>query len=226
MSRATTAPRTNTEDAAETTVFTDGACIDNGGENAAAGSGVWYTDNDPRNKSVQVPHEEQSNQTGELHAVLLAVRSHPPNGDLCIVSDSRYVIDGLTKHLRRREDRGWIDVQHSDLFQSITAWMRWRNARTRFRWVKGHSGNRGNEGADKLAGEGAKKPLPEQPDTPEHPQNQLARGAKICKLEQRDFYKILRDKKKIPTRKRTERCRTWEKDWPIIGSNQDQTSSQ
>lgn len=69
--------------------------------------------------------------------------------------------------------------------------MRWRNTKTRFKWVKGHNGTRGNKEADRLAGEGMTKPLPEEPDTLEHPWNQLTRGAKICKLEQRDFYKIL-----------------------------------
>ena len=203
--RTTTAPQTNTELTTETTVFTDGACINNGRENASAGSGVWYANDDPRNRSVRVPHEEQSNQTGELYAILLAVRNHPTNEDLRIVSDSRYAIDGLTKHLKHWEDRGWIDVKHNDLFQSITAWLRWRNAKTKFKWVKGHNGTRGNEEADKLAGEGALKPPQMEPDALKHPQNQLARGAKLCKLEQRDFYKVLRDRKRIPTRKRTER---------------------
>ena len=201
----TKAPQPTTEHAPETTVFTDGACTNNGKENASAGSGVWYAEDDPRNQSARVPHKEQSNQTGELYAVLLAVKNHPPNEDLCVVSDSRYVIDGLTKHSRKWEDRGWIDVQHNDFFQSIVAWMRWRNAKTRFRWVKGHNGTRGNEEADRLAGEGAGKPPPGEHNALKHPQNQLTRGAKLCRLEQRDFYKALRDRKQIPTRKRTER---------------------
>ena len=115
------------------------------------------------------------------------------------------MIEGLTKHSKKWEDRGWIDVQHSDFFQSIVAWLRWRNAKTKFRWVKGHNGTKGNEEADRLAGEGAEKPPPEEPNALEHPQNQLTRGAKLCKMEQKDFYKVLRDKKRIPTRKRAER---------------------
>ena len=92
------APRPDEETAPETMVYTDGACDNNGKENASAGSGVWYDDKDPRNQCVRVPLQEQSNQTGELFAILLAVRNHPPNKDLTIVSDSKYAIDGLTKN--------------------------------------------------------------------------------------------------------------------------------
>ena len=176
-------------------VYTDGACNNNGKENASAGSRVWYDNKDPRNQCVRVPLQEQSNQTGELFTILLAVRNHPPNKDLTIVSDSKYAIDSLTKNARRWEDRGWIDIQHGKLFQCIIAWMRWRNGATRFKWIKGHNGTKGNEEVDKLAGEGAKKPLPEEHNTLDHPRNQLTRGAKICKLEQRDFYRFLSKKR-------------------------------
>ena len=141
-SRTSKAPPPDAESTLETTVYTNGACINNGRENARASSGVWYGENDLRNRKVQVPQEEQSNQTGELFAVLLAVRNHPGNKDLCIVSDSKYVIEGLTKHTKKWEDRGWIDVQHRELFWSITAWLRWRSGKTKFKWVKGHKGNR------------------------------------------------------------------------------------
>ena len=154
-------PRPDEEPMPETTVFTDGACDNNSKENASASSGVWYDDDNPRNQSIWVPLQEQSNQTGEVFAILLAVRSHPPNKDVTIVSDSKYTIDSLTRNTRRWEDRGWIDIQHGELFQSIVAWMRWRNSVTRFRWVKGHSGTKGNKEADKLVGQGAKKPLPD-----------------------------------------------------------------
>lgn len=154
---------------------------------------------------MRVAHREQSNQTGELIAIFLAVKAHPPEEDICIVSDSRYAIDGLTKNLRKWEDRDWADVQHREIFKSITAWMRWRSGKTRMKWVKGHNGTRGNEEADKLAGEGATKPRPTEPLDLSHPPDQLAAGAKLSKLEQRDFYRILSGKRRIPQRKRTDR---------------------
>jgi ribonuclease HI len=188
-----------------TTVYTDGACINNGHENARAGSGVWYGDDDPRNVSSRTHHRSQTNQTGELFAILIAVRDNPPNDDLRIISDSRYAIDGLTKNARKWEDRNWAGVQNGDIFRDITAWIRWRKGVTTLRWTKGHDGTRGNEGADKLAAEGAGKQIAVDQTPPPTPQNLTARGAKLTKLEQKDFYKIIRDKRRIPTRTRTDR---------------------
>ena len=64
---------------------------------------------------------------------------------------------------------------------------------------------RGNEEADRLAGEGATKPAPTTPQPLEFPEHPAMSGASIAKLEQRDFYKIIRDKRHIPVRTRTER---------------------
>ena len=188
-----------------TTVYTDGACLNNGEENTSAGLGVWYGDEDTRNLSMKVPTHEQSNQTGELLAVLMAVKNHPPNEDLKIISDSKYVIDGLTKNRGRWETRDWIDTQHGDIFKCITAWIRWRNGKTYITWVKGHSGVKGNEEADRLAGEGAKLTTSDPNFSLECPQELTTLGARISELNQRDFYRIINEKEVIPRRSRTDR---------------------
>ena len=196
-------PRNTSPPQGQTTVYTDGACQNNGDENASAGLGVWYGTNDSRNLSMRVPLAEQSNQTGELMAVLMAVKNHPPNEDLKILSDSRYVIDGLTKHNRRWEQRNWIDTHHGNIFQCITAWMKWRSGKTAFQWVKGHSGIEGNEEADKLANIGANLEASETNYELEFPNKETPTGAVLSKLEQRDFYRIINGKEKIPIRTRT-----------------------
>jgi ribonuclease HI len=124
-----------------------------------AGSGIWYGDNNPRNKSARVPHKSQSNQTGELYAVLLAIKDERPTTNLKIITDSMYVINGLTKHSKKWEEKDWMGVRNSDLFRCITEWMRWRKRKTLLKWTKGHNGNKGNEEADKLAKEGATRKL-------------------------------------------------------------------
>ena len=72
------------------------------------------------------------------------------------------------------------------------------------KWVKGHNGTKGNKEADKLAGEGAKKQLPDTLMDLSHLPNQLTHGTNIAKLEQRDFYQILSERK-ILVRKKAER---------------------
>ncbi|KAH9858142.1 hypothetical protein C2E23DRAFT_718956, partial [Lenzites betulinus] len=57
------------------TAATDGSCLENGYSNATAGAGVFFGDQSPRNRSVRLPADlEQSNQTGEAVASLLAMQ--------------------------------------------------------------------------------------------------------------------------------------------------------
>ena len=187
------------------TVYTDGACTNNGLENAAAGSGVWYGDNDPRNSSTRVALENQSNQTGELMAILIAIKNNPPETDLRIISDSKYAIDGLTKHAKEWEAHNWLGNQNGNLFKCITAWTRARKGTTTLKWTKGHNGVKGNEEADKLAGEGAKKTLTIHANALQAPPDLTAQGATLANMEQRDLYKTISERRKIPIRSRAER---------------------
>ncbi|KAH9898255.1 hypothetical protein C8Q73DRAFT_744301 [Cubamyces lactineus] len=65
-------------------VYTDGSCIDNGSGDARAGSGIWFGDGDERNTKARVPYPQQSNQTGEIYAVMLAHHAVPPFAPLHI----------------------------------------------------------------------------------------------------------------------------------------------
>ena len=56
-----------------TVVYTDGACMHNGKMNArCGGSGVWIEANNALNKAIGVPGNKQSNQIGEITAVVAA----------------------------------------------------------------------------------------------------------------------------------------------------------
>ena len=138
-------------------------------------------------------------------AVLLATKAHPPNEDLLIVSNSRYAIDGITKHARRWESHNWIDMNHGDIFRCIIAWMRWRNGKTTLKWVKGHNGTKGNEEANKLAGEGVKQPPPPAPYKLEYPPSLAAEGAEITKLEQKRFLQDPRQREENPNMCKSQR---------------------
>lgn len=98
-------------------VYTDGACINNGKENARCGGGVWFGPEDPKNTAFRVPGENQSNQIGELMATIVAIQKTPHFCLLEIITDSKYVIKGLTEHLHEWEDKGWIKVKNAHLFK-------------------------------------------------------------------------------------------------------------
>ncbi|KAK7689889.1 hypothetical protein QCA50_006528 [Cerrena zonata] len=175
----------------ELTVYTDGSSLENGDENSRVGSGVWFGDNDPRNASIRVTRPGATNQTGELIAILVAAQRAPPDSLLHIKSDSKYAINGLTRHLPKWEEKGWIDVKNADIFQAIVTTLRQRAALTTFQWVKGHADVYGNECADKLAGEGARKSELDEIDLSTHP-GFLLTGAKLATITQALAYRGIR----------------------------------
>jgi ribonuclease HI len=85
---------------------TRGACINNGKESAQCGAGIWFGPDHELNKAIRIPGREQSNQVGELGAIIAAIEAVPINQPLKIISDSRYAIEGLTENLPRWEDKG------------------------------------------------------------------------------------------------------------------------
>ncbi|KAG2053127.1 ribonuclease H-like protein [Suillus hirtellus] len=102
------------------TIYTDGSCKNNGKLNAACGSGIWINEGNPMNKAIRVLGNKQSNQIGELAAVLVALQSTNPLTPIRIITDSKYVINGITNHLKEWEDTRWIDVDNADTFKAIT----------------------------------------------------------------------------------------------------------
>jgi ribonuclease HI len=187
----------------EVTVYTDGSCTNNGKADAKAGAGVWFAENDPRNQALKIPGPDQTNQVGEIAAIIAALEKIPTFAPLTIISDSMYVIDGLTKHLEHWENRGWIEISNQEWFKKA-AYLLWkRSAPTTFKWVKGHSGDKGNEGSDKLAKEGADKEVEDHLDLmiPDHFNVQ---GAKLSSLTQAIVYRGIRERDKKLTRNSTQ----------------------
>ncbi|KAI0782454.1 ribonuclease H-like protein [Irpex lacteus] len=181
------------------TVYTDGSCIHNGDEDARAGSGVWFGNDDPRNIAVRVPGPHQTNQTGEIYAVNRAAAVVPPFAPLHIISDSKYVIEGLTAHLHNWTDKGWIGVANAEHFRAAAYQLRKRSAVTTFEWTKGHEGTEGNEGADALAGVGARKPINTE-TTLNIPNEWNLTGAKLSTLTQALAYKGIRERQQYRQR--------------------------
>ncbi|TEB21313.1 hypothetical protein FA13DRAFT_1571736, partial [Coprinellus micaceus] len=74
--------------ARKTVVYTDGSCTNPGYEEAKAGAGVWYGQNDSRNVAMQMPEGlPQTNNAAEALPVLIAVQKTPSRDDLTIKTD-------------------------------------------------------------------------------------------------------------------------------------------
>ena len=94
----------------EITVFTDGACSNNGKPNAKAGIGVYFRENDERNVSKRVKGK-QSNNTAELSAVIevfsVLKKEINEKRNVIIYSDSEYVIKCCTSYGEKCEKNNW-----------------------------------------------------------------------------------------------------------------------
>ena len=95
-----------------------------------------------------------TNQIAELTAAIEGLSRVPPGASVQLVSDSQYVLKGLTEWRAGWERKGWRNskgdpVANQALWKKLFALADAR--RVTVRWVKGHNGDRCNEKADALA---------------------------------------------------------------------------
>jgi len=95
-----------------------------------------------------------TNNRMELRAVLEALHGLPAGEAVEVVSDSRYVVDALSKWIHGWRRKGWRTaagepVLNRDLIEAVDA--RARDLAVRWRWVRGHDGHPANEIVDALA---------------------------------------------------------------------------
>lgn len=95
-----------------------------------------------------------TNNRMELTAAIQALRALRGRQRVVLYTDSKYVMDGIRNWLPGWKQRGWktaakAPVKNQDLWQALD------EAASRhevtWNWVRGHSGNAGNEEADTLA---------------------------------------------------------------------------
>lgn len=90
----------------------------------------------------------------ELSAVIYALETLKRACDIDLYTDSKYVMEGLTKWMENWKKRGWKTankkpVKNQDLWQRLDAAT--QRHQINWHWVRGHTGNAGNEEADTLA---------------------------------------------------------------------------
>ena len=93
-------------------IYTDGACINNGNENARAGIGIYFGKDDNRNVSRELIKDgyiKLTNNIAELTAVIEAIKiiHNDTTPNKIIMTDSEYVIKCGTTYGKKLENNNW-----------------------------------------------------------------------------------------------------------------------
>ena len=121
----------------EIVIHTDGACKGN------PGPGGWAAviQQNGNQQIISGAHPHTTNNRMEMTGVIKGLEAVDPSAKVLISSDSTYVINTMTK--------GWKRKANHDLWDQLDRLVKSRNIS--WRWVRGHSGDPGNELADSAA---------------------------------------------------------------------------
>lgn len=135
-------------------IFTDGACKGNPGP--GGWGAILRTGGHEKELSGSAP--ATTNNRMELTAIIRALQALKAPCQVQLHTDSRYVIDGITKWIFGWMKNGWKTaakkpVLNDDLWQELLAAT--KPHKIEWIWVKGHAGHPENERADVLASNAA-----------------------------------------------------------------------
>lgn len=134
-------------------MWTDGACKGNPG---VGGWGAWMRFGE-HERELFGGEAHTTNNRMELLAVIRGLRALNRPCRVILHVDSSYVMKGMTTWLAGWKRNGWRTgdkkpVKNVELWQELEAEVARHDVE--WRWVKGHSGDPGNERADQLANRG------------------------------------------------------------------------
>lgn len=142
-------------------VFSDGACRGN------PGPGAWaYVIQDSNSSLIHEEANFSENTTNNKMELLGAIEGlqyvldqfpFSVSQTVYLVSDSKYVVDGITKWVSGWKRKGWKKADNKTP-ENVDLWRRFDQLvehfeKIHFKWVKGHSGHPQNERCDQLANE-------------------------------------------------------------------------
>lgn len=131
-------------------IFTDGACKGN------PGPGGWAAllRMGRHEKELSGGDPATTNNRMELTAAIRALEALIEPCDIRLHSDSKYVLDGITRWVHGWQKNGWKNaskqpVRNADLWHELIAAA--KPHKVEWLWVKGHSGHTENDRVDALA---------------------------------------------------------------------------
>ncbi len=134
----------------EVEIYTDGACRGN------PGPGGWGVLLLAQGRELELwgGETDTTNNRMELTAAIEGLRALRRPCRVRLYTDSRYVMQGITEWLANWKERGWKTanrkpVKNQDLWQALDEQCQRHDIE--WCWVRGHTGNEGNERADALA---------------------------------------------------------------------------
>jgi ribonuclease HI len=133
-------------------IYTDGACLGNPGEGGWAG--IIYNSKDNHKRIIVGSEQYTTNNRMELLAVIESLKAISFNTNVKIYSDSKYVLEGITKWIHNWKKNNWMSSNKKKI-KNIDLWEELDDLVKRFNisweWVKGHSDDKNNNEADELA---------------------------------------------------------------------------
>lgn len=134
-------------------IYTDGACKGNPGP---GGWGVWLRSGE-HELELWGGEAQTTNNRMELTAVIEALAALKRPSSVTLHLDSEYVRNGITTWIHAWVRRGWRTADNKPV-KNVDLWMKLHTLAqahdVQWHWVRGHSGNAGNERADALANRG------------------------------------------------------------------------
>ena len=134
-------------------IYTDGACRGN------PGPGGWgaLIKFDNEEKEIFGGQNNTTNNQMELSAAIEGLATLKESCNVKLFTDSKYVMDGITQWIKNWKKNNWKtaskkDVKNKELWQKLDELISYHQVQ--WHWVKGHSGDLGNETADFLANKG------------------------------------------------------------------------
>jgi len=136
--------------------YTDGACSGNPGP---GGWGVLLRMGD-HEKELFGGEAHTTNQQMELQAAVEALRALSKPCRITIISDSKYVVQGMSEWIHNWKKKGWKTAGKKPV-SNLERWQALDQLAAKhdvtWQWIKGHAGHEGNERADELARRGVPK---------------------------------------------------------------------